>query len=304
MEQKSITALVSAFARAYHAANNDVKIFNDYLAKAIISGQEYNQIAASMCQGIKFFNPSFEGTQEQALRWIADNQLSPSPLGRAAFAEQALQTFVEKGARQYLIIAAGYDTFAYRQPPWAEKLQIFELDHPITIKDKQNRLKNGGIEIPSNVHFIESDFNNDFWDKNLLYSRFFDKEKLTFCSLLGIIYYLPQEDFELLLSKLNMLLPKGSAVAFDYPDENTFTEKAGIRTKKQLALATQANEKILAGYSYSLLESILSKNNFIISRHLTPDNITIEYFGEYNNANPANKITAFDNVNYCIAVKI
>ena len=29
MEQKSMTALVSAFSRAYHSENNDVKIFND-----------------------------------------------------------------------------------------------------------------------------------------------------------------------------------------------------------------------------------------------------------------------------------
>ena len=35
MEQKSMTALVSAFARAYHATNNDLKIFNDY------SGESY-----------------------------------------------------------------------------------------------------------------------------------------------------------------------------------------------------------------------------------------------------------------------
>ena len=54
MEQKSMTALVSAFARAYHATNNDLKIFNDYLAKVILSEQEYNQIASSMSQGIKF----------------------------------------------------------------------------------------------------------------------------------------------------------------------------------------------------------------------------------------------------------
>lgn len=37
MESSSITALVSAFARAYHSKNNEVKIFNDSKAEKIIS---------------------------------------------------------------------------------------------------------------------------------------------------------------------------------------------------------------------------------------------------------------------------
>lgn len=303
MEQKSMTALVSAFARAYHATNNDLKIFNDYLAKVILSEQEYNQIASSMSQGIKFFNPTFEGTEEEALRWIVDNQLSPSPLGRAAFAEKALENSVEMGVEQYLILAAGYDTFGYRQPSWAEKLQVFELEHPITLKDKLNRLGKACIEVPNNVHFIKSDFTKGDWDKNLLESSIFDKRKISFCSLLGISYYLPRDNFESLLNKLSMLIPQGSIIIFDYPDENTFTEQAGVRTKKQLALAGKANEKMLGSYSFSQLESLLSKNNFIISQHLTPNQITKKYFENYNRVTGGHKITAFDNVNYCLATK-
>ncbi|MDO0825858.1 class I SAM-dependent methyltransferase [Desulfosporosinus nitroreducens] len=303
MEQKSMTALVSAFARAYHATNNDLKIFNDYLAKVILSEQEYNQIASIMSQGIKFFNPTFEGTEEEALRWIVDNQLSPSPLGRAAFAEKALENSVEMGAEQYLILAAGYDTFGYRQPSWAEKLQIFELEHPITLQDKQNRLGKACIEIANNVHFIKSDFTKGDWDKHLLELSIFDKRKISFCSLLGISYYLPKETLESLLNKLSMLIPQGSTITFDYPDENTYTDQAGVRTKKQLALAVKANEKMLGSYSFSQLESLLSKNNFIISQHLTPNEITIKYFDNYNRVNCGHKITAFDNVNYCLATK-
>jgi O-methyltransferase involved in polyketide biosynthesis len=40
MEQKSMTALVSAFSRAYHSENNDVKIFNDSVARLLLSEQE------------------------------------------------------------------------------------------------------------------------------------------------------------------------------------------------------------------------------------------------------------------------
>jgi len=140
MEQKSMTALVSTFSRAYYSENNDVKIFNDSVAKLLLSEQEYNQIEKSMAQGIQFFNPAFCGNETEALRWIVDNQLSPSPLGRAAFTERALENAVKFGTRQYLIFAAGYDSFAYRQPEWASRLQIFELDHPLMSMEKKQRI--------------------------------------------------------------------------------------------------------------------------------------------------------------------
>ena len=79
MEQKSLTALISAFSRAYHALNNEVTIFNDSLARDLLTDEEFNQIAKNMSDGIGFFNPSFVGEPEQALRWVVDNQLSPSP---------------------------------------------------------------------------------------------------------------------------------------------------------------------------------------------------------------------------------
>lgn len=88
MENKNMTALVSAFARCYHYKNNKYRIFSDNIAEKILSNEEYNAIANSMSEGINFFNPNFVGTKEDALRWIVDNQLSPSVLGRSAFCEK------------------------------------------------------------------------------------------------------------------------------------------------------------------------------------------------------------------------
>lgn len=57
MEQKSMTALVSAFARGYHATKNDIKIFDDFLADKILTDEEKQQIAFHMSNGIGFFIP-------------------------------------------------------------------------------------------------------------------------------------------------------------------------------------------------------------------------------------------------------
>jgi methyltransferase (TIGR00027 family) len=303
MEQSSMTALVCAFSRAYHSIHYKEKVFDDYLAGDILTPGEYEQITGHMSKGINYFNPSFEGTQEEALRWVVDNQLSPSPLGRAAFAEKALENAVRIGARQYLIFAAGYDTFAYRQPGWAAKMQIFELDHPATGADKQRRIKAAGIEKPANLRYLPVDLTKSDWAGNLVASSEFSQGKISFCSMLGISYYLSEQDFAAAIKAIAGLVPQGSTVVFDYPDEDTYTEKAGERAKKQVAMAGAASEKMLASYSYLTLEGLLADRDFLIYEHLTPPEITEQYFKKYNLANPEQPITAFDNVNYCLAVK-
>lgn len=303
MEQKSMTALVSAFSRAYHSLNNEVTIFNDSIARQLLTDEEYRQIAKNMSDGIGFFNPLFVGEPEQALRWIVDNQLSPSPLGRAAFAEKSLEQAVQVGAKQYIIFGAGYDAFAYRQPSWADTLEIFEIDQPATAKDKQERLKNANLVIPHNVHYIEADFTKKAWEDALLNHETFDSNKISCCTILGVTYYLSRQTFETLISVIRNLFPKGSSIIFDYPDEKNYTEKAGERAKKLSMLASAANEKMLASYSHCDMEFLLSSHDFLISEHLTPQEMTEGYFKTYNKANSLHRMTAFDNVNYCLAIR-
>ena len=303
MEHKSMTALISAFSRAYHVQNNEVTVFKDSIARQLLTDDEFTQIARYMSAGIGYFDPSFAGSREQALRRIVDHQLSPSPLGRAAFAESALARAVSLGTKQYLILGAGYDTFAYRQPLWARTLDIFEIDHPATAKDKQERLQRAGIAIPDNVHYIEADLTKEDWKKALQEHHSFDRKKRSCCSMLGVVYYLSKESFELVLSSISDLAAKGSSIVFDYPDEKSGTEKAGEQAKKQVMLADGANETMLAAYSYADVEQLLSAHGFLIYEHLEPREITEQYFALYNEANPANPMCALDNTNYCLAVR-
>lgn len=303
MKQTSMTALICAFARAYHSEHNEVKIFDDTKASLLLRSKESDQIAKSLSDGIAFFNPNFTGTQEAAIRWIVDQQLSPLPLGRAAFAEQALQRAVSIGARQYCIVGAGYDTFAYRQPAWAKNLSIFEMDHPATAKDKQDRLKESALPIPNNVHFISADLSKELWHVSLTQNPLFDVRQVSVCSILGLVYYLSKQTFAELLSILSSLFPKGSSLVFDYPDEDHDTERAGERAKKQVMLAGGAKETMLSSYSYRDIEDLLSEHGFLIYEHLTPTDMTQQYFKTYNQANPDHPMTGFDNVNYCLAVR-
>lgn len=230
-------------------------------------------------------------------------QLSPTTLGRAAFAEHSLEQAVRLGTRQYLLYGAGYDTFAYRQPAWAKALEIFEVDHPATARDKREWLKNSGLVIPENIHYVEADFTQEAWQEDLKDYKAFDCGKVRCSTVLGVAYYLPKQTFEDLIAVISDLSPKGSSLIFDYPDADSYSDRAGTRARKQAVLEGAAKEARLANYSYEEIERLLAAHDFLIYEHLTPCEMTEQYFAAYNKANPAHRMTAFDNTNYCLAVK-
>ena len=71
----------------------------------------------------------------------------------------------------------------------------------------------------------------------------------------------------------------------------------------QTALAGGAGEPMQASYSYPELEALLAEHGFLIYEHLTPQEITAQYFADYNRANPEHPMSAQNGVNYCLAVR-
>ena len=156
---ENMTAKVSCFARAYHYKNNQNWIFKDDKAAEILGEKEYQMIAEHMTQGIQFFQPDFNGTKEEALRVIVDQQLSPSVLARSAFCERHLENEIKLGCRQYLILAAGYDTYALRmkQP----ELTVFHLDLKEMITDRKQRKELKQLKYQTQAYDISCDLSKE-----------------------------------------------------------------------------------------------------------------------------------------------
>ena len=288
----NMTAKVSCFARAYHYNNNSIRIFTDDIAEKLL-GEDYNQIAKSMSDGIDFFCPGFEGTREEGLRLILDRQLSPSVLGRSVFCESKLAYAIANGCKQYLVFAAGYDTYALRNKDSATK--VYELDYPELLMDKAERIKKANLKasavnVPCNLADPE-------W-KNELLTVGYDKDKKAFGSLLGISYYLKKVDFEQLVMSISEIMSEGSAICFDYPSVDESAE-----TRKTQMLASEAGEQMKAVYSYKEIGMILDKHGFKIEEYLDENDMTYRYFREYNQANPMHQMNAPVGVGYVYAVK-
>jgi methyltransferase (TIGR00027 family) len=131
---------------------------------------------------------------------------------RSRFAEDALAAAVANGVRQYVVLGAGFDTFAYRNP--FPELRVFEVDHPDTQSIKRQRLAHGGIEIPASLTFVPVDFTTMKLD-DALRGAGFDATKPAFFSWLGVVPYLERPAIDATFRFITSL-PEKSAVAFDY----------------------------------------------------------------------------------------
>lgn len=297
----SLTSIISAFGRAYHSQFDQPKIFDDYLAERLISEDEYEDIKVNMIQGIGFFNQEiaqkWKGNSEQILKWITQVQLSPTPLARAAYCEGVLLNEVRLGAKQYVILGAGLDTFCFRHQELQDTLDIFEVDSPITQEFKKKKLEQAGFEIPSNLHFVPMDFSKTFSGQPLIEAGFAGKK--TFFSLLGVSYYLTKEELSSLIAHLFALVPTGSSIVFDYADETLFEEKGvSNRVENMVKMAAASGEPMKSCYSYSEMEWLLEQCGLLIYETLTPEKINERYF-----SNRQDDLSAFETIHYVHAVK-
>ncbi|MEY9980330.1 class I SAM-dependent methyltransferase [Lysinibacillus sp. RC79] len=299
--ESSLTSLISAFSRAYHSQFDTPKIFDDYLAKALITQKEFHDIQTNMVQGIQFFNKEIaeklNGQTEELLKWIVQTQLSPTPLARAAYCEKVLLNEVMLGLQQYVILGAGLDTFSLRHPEFENTLEIFEIDHPATQEFKKKRLAEVNLKLPSNVHFVSMDFTKKFSSQKLLDSGFDNKK--TFFSLLGVSYYLTKEETSSLLDHLFANVPSGSSIVLDYADEKLFKEK-GIsnRVDNMVKMAAASGEPMKSCFTYEEMEKMLENSGLLIYEHLSPNTINELYFD-----NRKDYLTAFETIHYVHAVK-
>lgn len=133
-------------------------------------------------------------------------------VARSRFAEDELARAVGRGVRQYVVLGAGLDTFAYRNID--HTLRVFEVDHPATQAWKKERLAAAGIAIPPNLAYVALDFERETL-AHALRAAGFDEQAPTFFSWLGVTMYLTDEAIATTLAYIGAR-PPGSGLVLDY----------------------------------------------------------------------------------------
>jgi methyltransferase (TIGR00027 family) len=133
-------------------------------------------------------------------------------VARLRFAEDALARAVAQGVTQYVILGAGLDTFAYRNP--FHQLRVFEVDHPSTQAWKRERLAAAGIAIPENAILVPVDFEREAIAHTLSEAGLDDRSPVFF-AWLGVTMYLTDEAIGTTLGYIGSR-PRGSMLVPDY----------------------------------------------------------------------------------------
>ena len=194
----SITANRVAMRRAAHQLFDYPLVLNDPIALPILSAESQGIVRA----------------EERKSRGRAASAFRAFIVGRSRVAEDELAAAVARGASQYVVLGAGLDTFAYRNPYAAERLRVFEVDHPSTQAWKRKRLAAAQITVPASLSFAPVDFEKERLADGLA-AVGFDRAKVTCFSWLGVTPYLTPAAMRSTLEFI-AACARGSSVTFDY----------------------------------------------------------------------------------------
>jgi methyltransferase (TIGR00027 family) len=258
----SATAQRVAMRRAAHQLLDDPKVFDDPVALRIIGREAASALQADPHQ--------FETTP-------LSPYLRAFMAARSRYAEDELAAGVRRGVGQYVILGAGLETFAYRNPYPEGVLHVFEVDHPTTQTWKQARLEEIGITLPVDLTFAPVDFERQTLAEGLR-GRGYDPGKCTFFSWLGVTEYLTTNAVMATLHFIASALG-GSGVVFDYMISPSLLSPAQRSRLDVLAQrVASAGEPWQAFFDPGLLRRDLRAMGFAYVGDKGPEEINAMYF--------------------------
>jgi methyltransferase (TIGR00027 family) len=196
---------------------------------------------------------------------------------RSRYVEDRLAEAVASGVAQYVVLGAGLDTFAYRNP--FASLRVFEVDFPATQEWKRAMLGAAGIALPGNLTFVPLDFEHKALAEELAEAGF-DAGSSAFFGWLGVVPYLTLEAFRATLGVVGQL-PAGSAVGFDYAVAPETLSPVGRTAFDRLSdRVAAAGEPFQLFFTPETMEAELRRAGFHRFEQVDSDRLNDLYFKE------------------------
>lgn len=255
--QISRTALGVAIRRAVHQLLEDPTVLNDPIAIPILGRH-------------------FQLNREQQTHPY-HRTFRAFITGRSRLAEDQLAAAVQSGVTQYVLLGAGLDTFAYRNP-WAN-LHVFEMDFPATQLWKRSLLRDAKILEPATLTFVSLDFEHHTLRESLVEAGF-DFTRPAFFAWLGVVPFLTLKAFRGTLD-LVAAMPAGSGLVFDYglSDEELSPRRQKVRAELAARVAA-VGEPFQLYFRVAQLENELKSAGFGKIEQIDSDEMNRRYFAD------------------------
>jgi methyltransferase (TIGR00027 family) len=133
---------------------------------------------------------------------------------RSRTTEDALERALGEGVRQYAIMGAGFDSFAWRRGDLLPDLRVFEIDHPASQRWKREAIAEMGIAEPDGLHFVPADLGT-MSVRDALSESAWDLDRPGFFSWIAVTMYLTADAVAATLRDVAGLGP-GTTISFSY----------------------------------------------------------------------------------------
>jgi methyltransferase (TIGR00027 family) len=239
--EPSRTALMIALQRAAHQVLDHGSILDDPFAMKILREEEKDVLQFANKHPLASIGRLFTAA-------------------RSRIAEDALSEAVERGVRQIVILGAGLDTFALRNPHDARQIRIFEVDHPATQAGKRQRLAEAQIALPPWLILVPVDFERDDVGEKLVAAGF-QPNSPAFFTWLGVVPYLTQDAIGRTLDYMSSI--EKSEVVFDYMEPpEAFSEELRQIEKERTEQLEKIGERSDSRFEPAGIAAILHSHGF------------------------------------------
>jgi methyltransferase (TIGR00027 family) len=162
--------------------------------------------------GLRLAAPEHGWRQRGDMDPVRTSRFRAGIVARSRFTEDVVAEQAGNGVGQYVILGAGLDTFAQRQPELAARIGVFEVDRPGPQAWKRGRLTELGYGVPAWLHLVPVDFEagGSWWDR--LLAAGFDPGESAVVASLGVSMYLTKDANTATLGQLAALAPGSTLV--------------------------------------------------------------------------------------------
>lgn len=209
---------------------------------------------------------------------------------RVRFIDDILLEALKQGAKQVVIIGAGYDSRAFRFEGYMDSVTVFELDHPITQQDKLHKLDKNLKEKTSHISYISLDLAQEKLLERLTENGYDPCEKSIFI-MEGLVPYIYLNVFEDILRLISAKGAVKNSVVFDYLPPSVVDGTSDLTEGKNMYKEVKiSGEDFKLGFEPQELERLFQKYDFQVLENINAPDLRETYFHGSSSQRPISSV--------------
>ena len=266
--QASRTAEYMALFRALESSLPAARrLFDDPLARGFLGWRLALLARLAALPGLRELVPRIIDSRVPGAR--------SSAVARTRFIDDAIAASLSEKSEQLVILGAGFDSRAYRLPGLRD-VDVFEVDHPDTLRTKRRTLERTLSALPENVRFVAADFGRRDL-ASIMAAAGYRESASTFILWEGVTNYLSEEAVDDTLRWCARASP-GSRLLFTYVHSEVLTRpEAFIGTERLRASLEKFGERWTFGIEPSRVPGFLAARGLSLERDLSATEYRARY---------------------------